>query len=130
MCNLENEEEKNKQELRHTLQNQIHHQDKTKKKRTALQYSPINVYKSLHCLRSHCTSGARSLQGEVLRQAASCHTGCTGKDQKHQVWMSAVCVDEQNIFISTVTCPGFLKVTDAGAACSVSIGRVVIVNTP
>lgn len=33
MCNLENEEEKNKQELRHTLQNQIHHQDKKKKKK-------------------------------------------------------------------------------------------------
>lgn len=33
-------------------------------------------------------------------------------------WVSAVCVDEQNIFIRAITCPGFLKVTDAGAACS------------
>lgn len=68
--------------------------------------------------------------GAVLRQAASCHAGCTRKGQEHQVWMSAVCVDEQNIFISAITCPGFLKVTDAGAARSVSIGRVVVVNTP
>lgn len=68
--------------------------------------------------------------GGVLRQAANCHAGCTRKDQKYRVWMSAVCIDEQNILIRAVTCPGFLKVTDAGAACSVSIGRVVVVNTP
>lgn len=40
------------------------------------------------------------------------------KGQECPLWMSAVCVDEQNIFISAVTCPGFLEVTDAGAACS------------
>lgn len=52
------------------------------------------------------------------------------KEQECPQWVSAVCVDEQNIFISAITRPGFLEVTDAGAACSVSIGRVVVVNTP